>query len=153
MSRKIVELQPQLGTRPRTMMDKVAEWLLGKFNKRQAEEPRGSLLDVLLRDIMSVDLLSASVKTIRVTRNLFAFGFILMLPLFNYTPYTKIAVLMGAEQLILPLVVMLQVTKLKGGELLILLLPTVLRAPGCRPPAPGRRPPTPPGLRPPPPGR
>ncbi|KAE9358429.1 hypothetical protein PF008_g2690 [Phytophthora fragariae] len=61
MSRKIVELQPHLGTRPRTMKDKVAEWLLGKFNKRQAEEPRGSLLDVLLRDIMSDDLLSASV--------------------------------------------------------------------------------------------
>ncbi|KAE9013805.1 hypothetical protein PR003_g13657 [Phytophthora rubi] len=67
----------------------------------------------------------------------------MMLPLFNYTPYSKIAVLMGAEKLILPLVVMLQVTKLKGGELLILLLPTVLRAPGCRPPAPGRRPPPP----------
>ncbi|KAE9034205.1 hypothetical protein PR001_g9824 [Phytophthora rubi] len=67
-----------------------------------------------------------------------------MLPLFDYTPYSKIAVLMGAEQLILPLVV----TKLMGDELLILLLPTVFvfRAPGCRPPAP-------PGLLPPPPGR
>ncbi|KAE9353046.1 hypothetical protein PR003_g4073 [Phytophthora rubi] len=60
MARKIVELQPQLCTRPRTMKDKVAEWSVGKFNTHQAEERLGSLLDVLLRDIKSVDLLSAS---------------------------------------------------------------------------------------------
>ncbi|KAE9033702.1 hypothetical protein PR002_g8530 [Phytophthora rubi] len=117
MARKIVELQPQLCTRPRTMKDKVAEWSVGKFNTHQAEERLGSLLDVLLRDINDV----APVQLRAVLQDRRAHGSRATDP----SPGS-----------------MLQVTKRMGGELLILLLPTVLRAPGCRPPAP-------PDLRPP----